>query len=131
MTESAQRFLSDLIKPEDRFARSTNIEFDYRDPDTTPDYKFTPKALNLLEDVLDTRLGIRRDRAWTIVGPYGSGKSIFCLLILQLLSGALPSSFFFYEPKRHYRDLQEPLACRTMLSAPLLLHGPVRLEPLL
>ena len=91
MTESAQRFLSDLIKPENRFARSTNIEFDYRDPDTTPDYKFTPKALNLLEDVLDTRLGIRRDRAWTIVGPYGSGKSIFCLLILQLLSGARSS----------------------------------------
>ena len=47
MTEAAQRFLSDLIKPEERFARSTNIEFDYRGPESTPDYKLHyPKTVH-------------------------------------------------------------------------------------
>ena len=41
MTDKTNETLADLIQPESRFARSTNIEFDHRDPETTPDYKFT------------------------------------------------------------------------------------------
>ncbi len=78
--------ISELVWPEEAYARSANIELDYRDPDGLPEFKFTPKSMRLLADVLDSRGEGRRDRAWSIVGPYGSGKSLFTLFLLQMLS---------------------------------------------
>lgn len=91
MPNRQQRLLADLVWPEEAYARSTNIELDNRDPEGVPDYKFTSKALRLLEDVLDSCQGSRRDRAWSVVGPYGSGKSTFSLFLLQLLTGVSSS----------------------------------------
>ena len=80
--------LADLVWTDDTYSRSTNIELDYRDPVGVPGYKFTAKSLNLLEDVLESRYRKRGERAWSVVGPYGSGKSTFGLLLLQLLTNA-------------------------------------------
>ena len=78
MIEVKQRFLLDLIKSEDRFARSTNIEFDYRDPERTPDYKFTSKGLSLLETVLDTWGPTVRERGPSLVLMAQASRSFAC-----------------------------------------------------
>ncbi len=88
MADSQQDLLADLVWPGEAYARATNLEFDRRDPEWVPDYKFTSKALRLLEEVLDSCQGSRRDRAWSVLGPYGSGKSTFSLFLLQLLTGS-------------------------------------------
>ena len=88
MTSKIEKTLANYILTDEHFARSTNIELDYKQPDSVPDYRFTSKSLRLLDDVLDSSLGSRRDKAWSVIGPYGSGKSTFLLFLLQLLSGA-------------------------------------------
>ncbi len=88
MTSKIEKTLANSIWTDEHFARSTNIELDYKQPDSVPDYRFTSKSLRLLDDVLDSSLGSRRDKAWSVIGPYGSGKSTFLLFLLQLLSGA-------------------------------------------
>lgn len=88
MDDRKQGLLADLVWPTEAYTRATNIELDYRNPEGVPEYKFTSKALRLLEDVLDSCQGNRRDRAWSVVGPYGSGKSTFSLFLLQVLTGS-------------------------------------------
>jgi len=88
MTGKIEKALANYIWPDEHFARSTNIELDHKQPESVPDYRFTAKSLRLLDDVLDSSLGSRRDKAWSVIGPYGSGKSTFLLFLLQLLSGA-------------------------------------------
>ena len=65
------------VQTKQRFARATNIALDSSDPSRLPDYRFSTNSQQLLVDVLDAYAGSRRDRAWSVVGPYGSGKSIF------------------------------------------------------
>jgi len=89
--EDTEKLLANFVRPEERFARSTNIEQDNKNPEGVPDYKFTPKSLRLLDDILDSSKGVRRDRAWSIIGPYGSGKSTFLLFLLQLFGGSSSS----------------------------------------
>ncbi len=88
MTGKMKKTLANYIWTDAHFARSTNIELDHKQPDSVPDYRFTAKSLRLLDDVLDSSIGSRRDKAWSVIGPYGSGKSTFLLFLLQLLSGA-------------------------------------------
>ena len=88
MSGGMDKLLADLVWPERSYARSTNIELDNRKPEGVPDYKFTSKSLRFLDDILDSIEGIRRDRAWSLIGPYGSGKSTFVLFLLQQLCGA-------------------------------------------
>jgi len=88
MPKSRQGLLSEIVWPKEAYSRSTNIELDSRDSSGLADYRFTAKSLGLLEEVLDGANGSRRDRAWSIIGPYGSGKSTFSLFLIQLLSGA-------------------------------------------
>ena len=88
MPNDAGTPLAELVWPEERYARSTNLEFGTRAPDEVPDYKFTPKALRLLEEVLQSSQDEYRERAWSVVGPYGAGKSTFALFLLKLFTDA-------------------------------------------
>ena len=85
MVNSEQSLLKNLITTDERFARSVNLKFDFYDDSSLPDYKFTHKSVELLQDILDCASGKTRDRSWSIIGPYGSGKSIFSLLLVKLL----------------------------------------------
>ena len=87
MTNDAGIPLTELVWPEERYARSTNLELSTRAPDEVPDYEFTSKALRLLEEVLESSQDKYRERAWSVVGPYGAGKSTFALF-LQLFTDA-------------------------------------------
>lgn len=72
--------LRDVIRVRTRFARSTNLE---RDGDTLAlaDYVPTARSLDLLRRVAAACIDPSRPRAWSVSGPYGSGKSSFALLL--------------------------------------------------
>lgn len=78
--------LRDFVDVNRRYARSAHIEHDLeswlRDGSG---YILTPLACMSLERILN---GLRTggQRAWSIIGPYGSGKSSFSLAMAQLLS---------------------------------------------
>ena len=79
--------LADVIRIRARFARSTNLE---RDGDTLAlaDYVPTARSLDLVRRVASACTSRDRSRAWSVSGPYGSGKSTFALLLDSLLAGA-------------------------------------------
>ena len=93
MSNDVGTSLAELVWPEERYARATNLDLGTRAPEEVPDYKFTPKALRLLEEVLESSQDKYRDRAWSVIGPYGAGKSMFALFLLQLFTDA--SSLWF------------------------------------
>lgn len=73
-----------------RFYRSINAEHDYRRTDAVSGYVLTAGARRTLRRVASTRSGGKSTRAWTLTGPYGTGKSAFCVFLAQLLA---PGSF--------------------------------------
>ena len=69
-----------------RFRRSVNLDRDAGSPDALDGYVVTPairRALSQITGGLDDAAG---DRAWSLVGPYGSGKSAFAVFLADLLS---------------------------------------------
>lgn len=76
--------LSDLISIRGRFIRSVHLERDYRDA-SGRGYYLTESACQILGAVAGA-LANPTDRAMTLIGPYGAGKSAFCLYLAQLLA---------------------------------------------
>jgi hypothetical protein len=76
--------LSDHISIRGRFIRSVHLERDYRDA-SGGDYHLTESACQVL-GVVTGALANPTDRAMTLIGPYGAGKSAFCLYLAQLLA---------------------------------------------
>ena len=79
--------LAQYIAPRGTFLRSTNLERD-SGGGRVADYTPTARSLDLLRRVMDGWGGgpAIRSRAWSVVGPYGSGKSSFALLLDALLA---------------------------------------------
>lgn len=79
--------LASLVEVERRFRRSVNLDRDVWSTDALDGYVVTPavrRALSQITEGLDDADG---DRAWSLVGPYGSGKSAFAVFLADLLSG--------------------------------------------
>lgn len=79
--------IKDVLRANPRFARSVNLERDFRDPLALDGYHITAHAKAHF-----ARLGAglaphSTQRAWRITGDYGCGKSSFALAIAHLLSG--------------------------------------------
>ncbi len=80
--------LSSLVEVERRFRRSVNLDRDAGSTEALDGYVVTPavrRALSQITEGLDDEAG---DRAWSLVGPYGSGKSAFAVFLADLLSGS-------------------------------------------
>ena len=73
-------------RPPLSYTRATNLRAGLRNPDSIPDYRFSRKGLDTLQMILDACEAGPQQRAWAVVGPYGSGKSIFAFLALQVLA---------------------------------------------
>jgi ABC-type molybdenum transport system ATPase subunit/photorepair protein PhrA len=76
--------LSELVAARPRFAKSANVERDAESAAPLDGYILTPRAGEVLERVL-TAIGRETGGAWSIVGPYGSGKSSLALLLDAVL----------------------------------------------
>jgi hypothetical protein len=79
--------LDKLVAVSPRFARSISLVRDAHRPDALEGYVFTPTGRDVLRRLADALRGDSATRAWSLTGPYGSGKSAFALFTAQLLSG--------------------------------------------
>jgi hypothetical protein len=79
--------LDQLIVVSPRFARSVSLTRDAGRPDALDGYILTPNGREILRRLAASLRGDTSTRAWSLTGPYGSGKSAFALFAAQLLSG--------------------------------------------
>jgi len=77
--------IAQFINVNTSYTRSINIERDSEHQNSVRPYILTSRAIQVLDRFADTLKPIEIPRAWALVGPYGSGKSAFGLLLSQLL----------------------------------------------
>ncbi len=88
-TDTRVRRLAEMVDVRGRFHRSVHVE---RDWDSGFDREFfaTPALLAMAEQIVGELGQPRGNRAWTITGPYGAGKSAFALFLARLLASPDP-----------------------------------------
>jgi len=83
MTEAI--YLKDLFQINSRFCRSVNIQADYA-ANHLSGYIVTPLCRSVLRRLGQGLQAGSRERAWSITGPYGAGKSACALFAARVLS---------------------------------------------
>lgn len=78
--------LQSKISVNTHYTRSINVERDAENLAVIQSYIPTSRALRTLERVQSSFGSNQAPRAWSLVGPYGSGKSSFSVFLSQLLS---------------------------------------------
>ena len=78
--------LIDFVDVDRRFQRAVNLERDAAKRDALQGYLVTPAAHHALSQVSGGLRHSEGDRAWNLVGPYGSGKSAFAVFLADLFS---------------------------------------------
>lgn len=75
--------LSELVRVKQGFLRSVNLRRDATSASVLEGYVLSAHALNSLNRLLS---GLQASQhAWTLTGPYGTGKSLFALFLSSLL----------------------------------------------
>ena len=69
-----------------RYRRAVNLVRDTGSPDALDGYLVTPAVRRALSQITEGIEDAEGDRAWSLVGPYGSGKSAFAVFLADLLS---------------------------------------------
>ena len=77
--------LANQIHVNTRYTRSINVERDRGSPAIVDAYLPTARSIDLLESIAVAFGPKDQPRAWSLVGPYGSGKSSFALFLHELL----------------------------------------------
>ena len=80
--------LSSLIKVRPSGIRSIHVERDLQQPSLVSEYVFTAQARRTLARIVDGVADSAHARAWTLTGPYGSGKSYFGLFVMNLMGAS-------------------------------------------
>ena len=80
--------LADAITVESRFARSANLERDIAQREPLDGYIVTARALDVIERITTAAAQGQAGGAWSLTGPYGSGKSSLALLLDAALGEA-------------------------------------------
>jgi len=78
--------LHDLVSVNTHYTRSVNLERDSDSASVVKAYIPTSRALRTFKRISDTFGNESIPRAWSLIGPYGSGKSSFSVFLSQLLS---------------------------------------------
>ena len=82
--------LDQLVTVRGRFHRSVSLARDWQGARDLSEYIVTPAVRSIAEQIL-TELGQRAgSRAWSLTGPYGTGKSAFALFLARRHSPSLP-----------------------------------------
>ena len=77
--------LSELFQVKGRFRRSVHLERDFYTENALDGYVLTATAREMLLRVISTLENETTSKAWSLTGPYGSGKSAFALFAAKLL----------------------------------------------
>ena len=77
--------LSHLFKVKGRFRRSVHLERDFYTENALDGYVLTATVREMLSRVISTLENETTSKAWSLTGPYGSGKSAFALFAAKLL----------------------------------------------
>lgn len=123
--------LADHITISPRFARSANLERDVTAVDPLEGYVATARAVDVVERLATRAASTAAGGAWSITGPYGSGKSSLALLIdgafgeagairdkaLDLLSAATPDLATTIVSAHERHDTLELGFCRAVATA--------------
>ena len=78
--------INNLVSVNTHYTRSINLERDSSSVDVINAYIPTSRALRTFARVSDAFNTNLSPRAWSLIGPYGSGKSSFSVFLSQLLS---------------------------------------------
>lgn len=84
--------LHDKIHINTHYTRSVNLERDASSALVVDAYIPTSRAIRTLERIADALNQDESPRAWSLVGPYGSGKSSFALFLATLLGSNVDES---------------------------------------
>ena len=77
--------LSELFQVKGRFHRSVHLERDFYTENALDGYVLTATAREMVSRVISTLGNETTSKAWSLTGPYGSGKSAFALFAAKLL----------------------------------------------
>ena len=77
--------LSDIFHVKGRYQRSVHLERDFYSENSLNEYILTVTAREMLDRIVHTFENETTSKAWSITGPYGSGKSAFALYAAKLL----------------------------------------------
>ena len=83
--------LEELVAVKGRFYRSISLVADWGTPEAMTEYLATGTVVELASGILEELDNEIAARAWSITGPYGSGKSAFALFLCEVLAKAHPS----------------------------------------
>lgn len=84
--------LRDVVEIKGRFHRSVQLARDWQQQADLDGYVLTPTVRDLSLRLVGEMHGPAATRAWSITGPYGSGKSAFALFLADL---------FAHDPPKH------------------------------
>lgn len=71
-----------------RYARSVNVERDLESAEALNGYLLTPRIVDLADRIITAQGQARSQRAWTLTGVYGTGKSAFAQFLSSLYAPA-------------------------------------------
>src|SRR5690606_2048148 len=80
-------FLINHLELDSKFLRSISLGRDLRSPESLDSYLITPAVLTVLRQIGGALRAGSAQRAWKVIGPYGSGTSALGLLLARLLEG--------------------------------------------
>ena len=84
------RSVDSVLVTSGRFARSANLERDITATEPLEGYIVTARALDVVQRLAASAATTQRGGAWSITGPYGSGKSSLALLLDGAFGGSSP-----------------------------------------
>lgn len=80
------RKLSELVKVDDRFQNSINIQLDLNKIDKVLSYIPTKSSVEILDRYVSNINKDTKEKSTLLIGPYGKGKSHLLLVLLALIS---------------------------------------------
>jgi len=113
--------LSQWITVDRSVARSVNLERDATDRSLLERFQVTPTACDTLCRLVDALEG-EPVNAWSLTGPYGTGKSAFCNFLIALSCADAATRTLCHDK---LQKTDEKLAARMkMFVSPGSLHAP-------
>lgn len=106
--------LNEFIQPNAHFARSVNLDRDFDDAEFLAGYVPVRRAVESFQRFTEAMREGYSDRAWSITGPYGSGKSSFAHFLCSAVAHS--DSIAFKQSMKALRKV-DPTAAATFVKA--------------